>query len=228
MPKPVVKSNSLAGLFLAALRRFPDRPAFVLSGSSLSYREAGDQIARLVREMAALPGDSLCLRIADHGLWAMALIASELAGKAIDPKSPRTLQDSDLQRAIQSGPAAPLPAGPALVAPAAGCEEGDVFANLLPYSSPELVREELCACLSVGGCLWFCEDARGFVGQLGRIRPHCLVLDRAGLSALAESLETWGAREAGLDRLRRIVCTQAPTPAQKTALEKLGVSLKTA
>ena len=103
-----------------------------------------------------------------------------------------------------------------------------MFANLLPYSSPELVREALCACLSVGGCLWFCEDARGFVGQLGRIRPHCLVLDRAGLSALAESLETWGAREAGLDRLRRIVCTQAPTPAQKTALEKLGVSLKTA
>ena len=319
MPKPVVKFDSPAGLFLAALKRCPDRPAFVLSGSSLSYREAGDQIARLVREMAALPGDSLCLRIADHGLWAMALIASELAGKAIDPKSPRTLQDSDLQRAIQSGPAAPLPAGPARVAPAAGCEEGDVFANLLPYSSPELVREmaalpgdslalriadhglwamgliaaqlagkaiapkspstlqdsdlqqaiqsgpaaplpagpgrvapasgckdgdvfanllpysspevvreELCACLSVGGCLWFCEDPRGFTGLLSRIRPHCLVLDRAGLSALAESLETWGAREAGLDRLRRIVCTQAPTTAQKTALEKLGVSLETA
>ena len=228
MPKPVVKFDSPAGLFLAALKRCPDRPAFVLSGSSLSYREAAEQIARLVREMAALPGDSLRLRIADHGLWAMALIASELDGKDIDPKSPRTLQDSDLQQAIQSGPAAPLPAGPGRVAPASGCKDGDVFANLLPYSSPEVVREELCACLSVGGCLWFCEDPRGFTGLLSRIRPHCLVLDRAGLSALAESLETWGAREAGLDRLRRIVCTQAPTTAQKTALEKLGVSLETA
>ena len=66
MPKPVVKFDSPAGLFLAALKRCPDRPAFVLSGSSLSYREAAEQIARIVREMAALPGDSLALRIADH------------------------------------------------------------------------------------------------------------------------------------------------------------------
>ena len=228
MPKPSTAPGSPAGLFLNALKRWPDRPAFVLSGQALSYREAGEQIARIAALMAGLPGDSLSLRISDHGLWALALIAAGLAGKTVAAEGPRTLQDSELQRAIQSGPALPLPKTTARAMAAVGCKDGDVFANLLPYSTPGLIENELCACLSVGGCLWFCESPRGFVGQLSRIRPQCLVLDRAGLGALCEALETWGAGEAGLDRLRRIVCLEEPSRSQAQTLKALGTILERA
>ena len=218
MPKPCTVPGSPAGLFLNALKRWPDRPAFVLSGQALSYREAGELIARIAARMDPLPGGAVCLQVADHGLWALALIAAELAGKALG--SGPVLQDSELQRAIQSGQSLPLPKAEPRTAPVPGCEDGDVFANLLPYSVPGLIENELCACLSVGGCLWFCEGPRGFVGQLGRIRPHCLVLDRAGLEALLDASE---APDGGLDRLRRVFCVEPPLPAQRRRLSQLGL-----